>query len=624
MVAEFLNYSDVQHNKLPIDNFQISQAVGNVCTPLNYTIFSNQSHEDVTLFAEKPDRINTRASPPIISVTLPLCPPGFKLRGSHPHFKCDCTDKLFDLQIDCNIDNRTVQRPPTTWIGYHYGFIVGVTNTTTDHDTSSAGILLHKHCPFDYCKNEELDIKLSYSDEQCAFNRSGILCGACNPGLSLALATSRCLECSNVYLSLTAMFLLAGMLLVFTLTALDLTVSEGTINGLIFYANIVHTNKAIFFPSKAMYVFSIFIAWLNLDLGIETCFFNGMDMYARTWLQFAFPLYIWAIVFAMIVSSRYSTLAGKLFGRNNSVRVLATLFLLSYTKILRTIITALSFTTLTYPDESVKFLWLADANIQYLTGKHIPLFMVALLFLLFLSLPYTALLLFLQCLWPRSHFRILCWMRKIKPFLDAHTGPYKDKYRFWIGLLFLARITLFMGFAANSLGDPSLNLLFVAIMIMCLFGYKWIVSGIYKNWLFDALEASFFLNLGVLSVATSYIQSSRSEAKLQNVISGVSVGTALVTFLGIVIYHTRHHMPQTVLRIKDGLLYCYTCGRKKYDIHTNNAELEELVADNEDGANIAISGESPAQTQPKVQCLRLTFDRNVTSGEAVLVEEVED
>ena len=59
----------------------------------------------------------------------------------------------------------------------------------------------------------------------------------------------------------------------------------GTINGLIFFANVVQANKIFFFPNDAAKSFlSVFIAWLNLDLGIETCFYDGMDAYAKTWL----------------------------------------------------------------------------------------------------------------------------------------------------------------------------------------------------------------------------------------------------------------------------------------------------------------------------------------------------
>ena len=51
---------------------------------------------------------------------------------------------------------------------------------------------------------------------------------------------------------------------------------------------------------------TIFISWLNLDLGVETCFFNGRTAYSKTWLQFVFPLYIWSIVVLTIILAKYS------------------------------------------------------------------------------------------------------------------------------------------------------------------------------------------------------------------------------------------------------------------------------------------------------------------------------
>ena len=39
----------------------------------------------------------------------------------------------------------------------------------------------------------------------------------------------------------------------------------------------------------------------HLDLGIETCFYDGMDAYVKTWLQFVFPIYIWGVIGLIIV-----------------------------------------------------------------------------------------------------------------------------------------------------------------------------------------------------------------------------------------------------------------------------------------------------------------------------------
>ena len=148
-----------------------------------------------------------------------------------------------------------------------------------------------------------------------------------------------------------------GALLVGFLAWLNLTISTGTINGLIFYVNIIRVNRHIFFPleSQVSLFLTTYIAWLNLDIGIEACFYDGLDAYVKTWPQFMFPLYIWLIVILIIVSSHYSTTVtvSKLTG-NHLVSVLATLILLSYTKILRLVITVFSSTTLEYPDGFIK------------------------------------------------------------------------------------------------------------------------------------------------------------------------------------------------------------------------------------------------------------------------------
>ena len=64
----------------------------------------------------------------------------------------------------------------------------------------------------------------------------------------------------------------------FFIKVLDLTISQGFINGFIFYANIVKANEHLLVPLAQVNPLTLFISWLNLDLGIETCFFNGLRM----------------------------------------------------------------------------------------------------------------------------------------------------------------------------------------------------------------------------------------------------------------------------------------------------------------------------------------------------------
>ena len=203
-----------------------------------------------------------------------------------------------------------------------------------------------------------------------------------------------------------------GVALVFLLLVCKLTVATGTLSGLVFYANIVGVNRTIFLPVESTDAFSVFIAWLNLDFGVETCFYNGIDAYSNTWLQFVFPFYIWVLVGLMIFVSHYSQSFANMPG-NNPVPIFATLILLSYAKIPHTLIIVASFVILEHPeDHFIRWVWLNDANLDYLVGKHIPLFLVALLGFLLLFLPYTFLLLFGQWLQAISQFPVYTDIKK--------------------------------------------------------------------------------------------------------------------------------------------------------------------------------------------------------------------
>ena len=292
--------------------------------------------------------------------------------------------------------------------------------------------------------------------------------------------------------------------------------------------------NSIFFPHDVSTSFlSIFIAWLNLDLGIETCFYNGLNAYSKTWFQFLFPLYIWLILSAIIFVSHYSTQVSRLVG-NNAVQVLATLFLLSYAKLLRIIITVFSSTELVYPDGYHRRVWLYDGNVDYFKGKHIPLFITALVLLILISFPFTMTLFCTQCMQRLSNKKVLSWVGKLQPLFDAYTGPYKIKHRYWTGLLLLIRVCLFLVFSLNTIGNPTINLLAVCISTSCLLAYLSLVGGVYKQWWLNLVETAFILNLLTLSSGSLYKDNTGTLIKP---ISYTSAGITLLLFISILIYH---------------------------------------------------------------------------------------
>ena len=509
-------------NTASLGSLQDSQTVnGTDCTFFNLTIFSTHSSATLILFARLEFRDYEMTQ---LVVSFRQCPPAFVL--STVSRRCECTPILAHYHAKCYIDNQTILRPPMTWIGYYH-------SNSTHSPENQSGVLLHQHCAFDYCDTDWTYLTINNTDTQCVFNRSGILCGGCKPGLSLTLGRPLCQHCSNQYIALLAAFAGAGVALVILLITCNITVTEGTVNGLIFYANIVRVNHTIFFPPYNSSILTIFIAWINLDLGIKSCFSDGMDGYTLTWLQFVFPIYIWTIIIFIILLSRRYHIATRLIGKN-AVKVLATLLLLSYTKLLRTIITVLSFTYIIYPDNSTRYVWLYDGNIDYLKGKHIYLFAAAAVFLLVLVLPYTLVLVFVQSLQAKSDWKIVSWVDKLKPLFDAYTGPYQDKYRFWTGFLLLVHNILLLIFAFNTLGDPSLNLLVITLASLSLTVLFGVFHPVYKKRCCNILEFSFYLNLGTVSVATLYVRGTNGN---QAAVIYTSTSIAFFTFAGTVLFH---------------------------------------------------------------------------------------
>ena len=494
---------------------ETAQQVGQNCTKLSYTILSTQLNTELQLLLAL-ENSNVQRNPTIVTIHLLPCPPGFILSSDPP--SCQCHPSLAKRAITCDITTETVRRTPPRWFSMDFD------------DPEHNSLLAYDYCPFDYCIPDEVDANLSQADTLCAFNRGGIICGGCQSGFSLTLGTNECDVCTNSYLALLIPFAIMGLLLIILLLLLNsLTVSVGAINGLIFYANILQVNKGIFFPPGHSNPMTTFIAWLNLDLGIKTCFYDGMDEYAKTYLQFAFPIYLWILIGIIILLGHYLSSVAKLLG-DKAVPVLATVFLLSVAKLLRTIIIGLSYATLEHSDGRQTIVWYYDANIEYLKGKHIYLFILSLAALLFIMLPFIFGLLFVTCLQALSAHRLFHWVNRSKPLIDAYVGPYKDKHRYWTGFLLFTRGIILI---ILTVVDPRVTLLVITVSMQLLSVFTWVGGGVYKQWPLNALEFSFFANLGILSAATLFVQyiGGHQEGAIYT-----STTIAFLEFVGIVTY----------------------------------------------------------------------------------------
>ena len=488
-----------------------------------------------------------------VNISFDPCPLAFTLTTELP-FRCDCNQLLKSLQtVHCHIQDQTITRSGLVWVG----------RTSSDNETVAAG----HHCPFNYCSREEIHVNLSDPDSQCNYNHSGTLCGGCQPGLSLALGSNQCLPCSSKYFFLLIPLSLAGVSLVFFIKLLDLTISQGTLNGLIFYANIIKTNEQLFIQANNSPL-TIFISWLNLDLGVETCFFDGLTAYSKTWLQFVFPFYIWSIVALIIILAKYSDRVAKVMG-NNSVPVLATLFLLSYSKLYRTIIKALNWSTIMISTlQNSEALWSADGNLEYLGVMHSPLFVAVVGTLLFLWLPYTLLLFLGQWLHRCNSNLIVCMLAMIKPFLDAHYGPLKDNHHYWFGALLLVRSTILLLSALIPADRSSVVVLSVGVSAVVVICFQLLV---YRNVFVAIFNASFSVNLALLcnsNLFTTTIAGSDFRSA-----SNTLIGLAFIQFDGLVLFKVF-----SILKRNEKVIACFRIVCRQTQPPNDDWELYEQAA----------------------------------------------
>ena len=517
---------------------QLARKISAVCTDLTFNVVSPHNSENLTLNALDGPCKDADLSKKTIKIHfLPCtCPIGFQITGKiEISCTCECHSKISQYTEYCDSHTGSFVKQPQSraWISYI-------------NDTNLIGYLVYPNCPFDYCLSTSSPINLNQpngTDIQCSFNRSSLLCGSCQRGLSLSLGNSRCLPCPNYWpallITITIASIVAGIALVTLLLVLNMTVAVGTLNGLIFYANVVYANRSILLPFQETNFITVFISWLNLELGIDTCYFPGMDAYTKTWLQLtlAFPAYVILLVVLVIIISSYFSKFSNLIGKKDPVATLATLFLLTYAKLLEICFKSLSVGILEYPDGSSKMLWLPDATVQYLSGKHVPLFIVAILFLL-VGLVYTALLFSWQWLLYLPRWRIFKWSRnpKIQTFIETYHTPYTPNHRYWTGLLLIVRIILYLVSAINTSNDPTVSLTAISFTTCCIFALKgFIGSRMYRKWPVDVLETFFYLNILSFAIFTTYTLDNPDSN--QEAAAYTSVIITFIVLLLIILYH---------------------------------------------------------------------------------------
>ena len=441
-------------------------------------------------------------------VSLLACPPGFLFANG----KCICHPNLKQITQfpTCNIVNQSVLRPGNVWIMY--------SNATGE-------IMYTLNCPIQYCSSFSFYIQLVNYNHQCINNRKGLMCGECAEGFSATFGSSRCKICSNIWLTMTAAFMVAGLLLIIVLFAFKIDIVNTNTTGLILYANIISlnsfniltTNTNNFLTSSAI----ILISSLNLDLGFELCFYNEMTEYAKLWLQFAFPVYLILLTSLLLFIRKHIQCVQRLTRKNGNT-IMAIMILLCGNKIITACQSIFFYNHLKYLEsDKSKYLWSVYPSIPLFDTKYLLYFLFSIVLVIILTI-FNVMLVFSKKFFQGNHFIFA---------LDGYQGTLKEKHMYWPIVELLLRFITTALSVLNKQLSVLLNTIVIIVFVCCLG-----IASPFKDVTNTLIECTFAFNLVCIFACTSYYGDSKTTNYY--ILVDALIFIAATEFVAQVIYYT--------------------------------------------------------------------------------------
>ena len=534
------------------NEMDLFESSSNTSTPINISIHtkSNNTVDGILIFS-----LPLYPATHTLNFKLLPCPLGFTLNNKSG--SCDCSPAFNtfhrDNVIECSIDRQTITRPVFTtnsWIG----------PTEVKHQTE-CGISLD--CPLGHCSNNKayqfIRIKstgnvtssfltngfVNSNEPLCLHNREGPLCGKCKEvdghQYSNVFGSPECKECSNLWLLTILLYVFLGLLFVYLLYALRLTLTTGTLNGIIFFAQAANcglldllNTVQYYFDNPALNYTSrfctIFLYLINLRLDFSLCLFNGMnEIYKKGLLLFP-PFFFLVVVLLVIIISHLSLrFSNKL--SHFSVQVLVTIVHLSFSSLLRIISDVFTSTTI-YTAQNQYKVWYWDGTVEYMGHSHSKLVIVSLIMVIPLLLPYIILLLFGKSL--IRHFSLA--NKYLRPLYEAIHAPYKEHKQYWFVARLLLLVFMYLVFAFYRTLDINALFIYTTPLLLTFLVLQSFMMP-FKNKLITYLDSWIMFLLTFVYTTVWYYLQIHNKVHYSSIICVVAVCVVFLTFIVVFIGH---------------------------------------------------------------------------------------
>ena len=483
-----------------------------------------------------------------LRISLVSCGFGFKFNASSQ--TCICDSRIFRKKysdVTCDSETHSIEVRDNALIGL-YG---NETVTVVDR------CLL-----FGYCSipgRQEIFIRGADFDVQCdnGTNRTGFLCSECRENYSAVLGTRNCKQCTNWYLFLFVFFIVIGIVAIVVIQYLNITITAGYINGAIFYSNIVSIFGYSIVPGKTYNEVLALTSFPSLDLGIETCLYDGMTVLQKVLWQLSFPVYLFILMFIITILARTKLLKFSQSAGSSTTRLFATLLILCYVSVFAACSELIAFYIIYLKEQPPEFIlqWRSDPCISYFGQAHAVPGLIACVIMALYIFPLPIFLLFPKVLYRTKY------SSKFKPIYDAFWDPYKPQYRFFLGLRLIFR---WLPFFLVVTVRPPISLFVMQLSLILLLLIQCSVQPFREKWQ-NYVDAGFVCNLVLLFSVSVFFwfkfnnadsNGERDEVTQQSLIySNILIIIGFLMILCIIGYHIYMRFPKLQEWIKARLLW---------------------------------------------------------------------
>ena len=392
-----------------------------------------------------------------LNVDLVPCQLGYAYNGVTRQCHCYNVDNI----VSCGV-NTTIKKD------YWFGMI---------DEQATVSLCPNKYCNISRAEVTSGSFLLSaFYDNQCEPHRTGQACGTCENGYTLSFDFENCVNNDDCSPGITALIIICVILywiliMVIILVIMYFKINIGYLYGIIYYYSVVDIllGQVLNYSGGLNVLDKVITSIIRLSPGFVgfLCFFKGMSGIDQYFIRFIHPTGIIVILILLSILARCSGRVTRYISRG-IIPAICLILTLTYTSIADTSLQLLR--SLRFADVDKVYTYLSP-EYEYLTGRHIFYFIIALVYELVIVIGLPLLLLlepFINHWINFSNMKISCIRISLTPILDQFQGCYKDNHRWFAAVYLICRQAILVIVIINNLFESEIYIELYLLLIVCL------------------------------------------------------------------------------------------------------------------------------------------------------------